>query len=377
MKKILLILIPIILGTVILMAFNKNETEDLPSQKTIKTVSVTTPQKTTYRKRIVTSGRLATKEEVKLSFKTGGIIRNIKVNEGQYVRKGQLLSELSLNEISAQVEQAQLGIEQSNITIKNAKLAMQLAERDYKNAKGLYQDSVATLEQLENAEIQLNNARNQLEAAQTGLNYNAKNAEIAKFNLQHSHIYAPANGTVLKKLASPNELIAPGNPVFIFGSKDQAQVIRVNITDKDIIYVNFGDDAEVLFDAYPNKVFKGTVKEIASIADPYSGTYEVEIEVDANGRKLLSGFIGQVNLLTKEATDVVSVPIDALVSGNKNKGEVFIIENDIAKKQKVDILKIDGNQMFISNGIEAAQQVVTKGGGYLEHGEKVVVGSLQ
>ncbi|MCB0680866.1 MAG: hypothetical protein KDC32_08025, partial [Saprospiraceae bacterium] len=55
-----------------------------------------------------------------------------------------------------------------------ARLALERAERDYRNVQGLFADSVATLEQMEDAELQLRNARNQLEAAQTGLAYSEK-----------------------------------------------------------------------------------------------------------------------------------------------------------------------------------------------------------
>ena len=293
------------------------------------------------------------------------------------MKKGQLLAELELDEIRAQTQQAQIGQDQANITIENAKLALRLAERDYQNAQGLYQDSVATLEQLQNAEVQLDNARNQLEAAQKGLAFSEQNVDIAEFNLRHSRIIAPANGVILKKVMEVNELVGPGTPVFLFGSKDKAQVIRVNVTDKDVIFIELGDEADVTFDAYPNITFPGTVRELASMADPYTSTFEVEIEVTPNGKRLLTGFIGNVIIKTQNREELVAVPIDALVGAHEFKGQVFTVQDGKAKSQTVNIFKIDAEQILLSSGLQPGTEVVVSGNGYLEDNDLVSVISGQ
>ena len=377
MKKIVIIIITILLGIAILYAFSKKEeptkATDEPVELIIKKVETSIAETINYQETIFATGKLASKEEVKLSFKTGGIIKSIKVSEGQYVRRGQLLAELNLNEIDAQVQQAELGVQKSNITIANAKLALKIAERDFRNTKGLYVDKVATLEQLENAQLQLSNAKNQLQAAQTGLDYSKKTSDIASFNLQHSKIIAPSNGIILKKAATANELIGPGTPVFLFGSKDKAQVVRVNLTDKDIIHINLLDQAILKFDPYPNHEFKGVVREIASTADPYTGTYQVEVEVRSEGKKLLSGFISEVQILTKASSQLIQVPINALITADKGIGELFTIVDGKAKRTKIEILKIEGENILLKNGLTAGQEVITKGGGYLQEGERVEV----
>ncbi|MEM6378983.1 MAG: biotin/lipoyl-binding protein, partial [Bacteroidota bacterium] len=130
-------------------------------------VNVIKIQSQEFQEKITASGRLSAKEEINLSFKTGGIIQKTLVEEGQKVRKGQLLAVLQLDEIQAQVQMANLSESKAKIDLENAALALQLAERDYRNVQGLFKDSVATLEQLENVEVQLENAKNQLAAAQT------------------------------------------------------------------------------------------------------------------------------------------------------------------------------------------------------------------
>jgi RND family efflux transporter MFP subunit len=326
---------------------------------------------------ISATGRLSLEQEAKLSFKTGGIIQRIDAVEGQKVRKGQVLAVLDLQEIQARNQQAQLGQQQAAINVENARLALRLAQRDYENANGLYQDSVATLEQLQNAEVQLDNAKNQLQAAEKALSMQQEQVTVADFNLQYSRIIAPANGVILKRMAEPNEVVGPGTPVFFFGSQEKAKVIRVNLTDKDIIHVQAGDKATIHFDAYPTQTFKGRVTEIASMADPYTGTFEVEIQVDEQGEALLSGFIGSVDITTTNRQELIAIPIDALLGANGSKGEVFIIEDQKAIKTEVNIYKIADSALLLSNGLKNGQQVITSGVGYLEDQQSVYTSDIQ
>ena len=131
------------------------------------------------------SGILSSKQISKLSFKTGGLISRVYVEIGDYVKKGQLLATLDMTEISAQVQQA--------------KLAYDKAERDLTRVKNLYADTVATLEQLQDATSAYNAAR--------------ENKNIADFNLLYSRILAPDNGRIVAKLAEVSEMIGPGMPL--------------------------------------------------------------------------------------------------------------------------------------------------------------------
>ena len=136
-----------------------------------------------------TTGTLVASEELKLSFKTGGIVAKIFVREGDKVRKGDLLASLDLLEINANAEQA--------------KIVYDKALRDYIRAENLLKEGATSLEKKQNAETAMNIAKNSL--------------EIAQFNLQHSRIEAPDNGIIMKQFVKENELVSSGYPVFLFG----------------------------------------------------------------------------------------------------------------------------------------------------------------
>ena len=377
MKTIFQLSILLIFGSILFLECSEAESKTPEKvQSSAKKVETILAKSIDYREEIFATGKLASSEEMKLSFKTGGIIRRVRVSEGQQVKKGQVLAELDLEEISARTQQATLGVTASEITIKNAELAVERAERELKNVHGLYADSVATYEQLHDAELQLKNTKNQLESAKTGLDVSRQSQNVAGFNLKYSKIVAPSNGTILKKMNEANELVGAGMPVFLFGSKNKAKVVRVSLTDKDIVFVKLGDEAIIEFDAFPNQEFDGKVVEIASMADVYTNTFEVEIEIDSEGKNLLSGFIGQVNILTSSKEQLIEIPIDALVTGNQKTANIFVVENGLAKQKEVGIYKIEDDKLLINKGLSGSEEVVVKGAGYLEKEDSVNVTRL-
>jgi RND family efflux transporter MFP subunit len=297
---------------------------------------------------ITTSGLLASKQEVKLSFKTGGIIQSISVDEGQTVKKGQLLASLNLTEINAQVSQAEQAFDK--------------AQRDLNRAQNLYADSAATREQVQNAG--------------TGMQVASATLQSAKFNRQYSTIYAPENGQILKRYAENGELVSPGSPVFVFASSGKEQwILRTGVADRDMVRMTLGDKATVKFDAYPAIEFSATVTEIAQMADASKGTFEVELTVDPQGRKLATGLVAKVQIIPSQTLAAVLVPIEALVEADGDKAYIYVLNNDkqTVKKTAVQIAGIYDNLIGISGGLQENAIIVTEGNNYLTESSKVKV----
>lgn len=292
-----------------------------------------------------TAGKLGSKSESKLSFKTGGIIQKIMVDEGQSVRKGQLLAQLNLEEINSRVNQAEL--------------ALKKAERDYGRAGNLYRDSVATLEQFENAGTALEIARS--------------NASIANFNLQYSTIRAPAYGKILKKIAESNEIIAPGHPVLLFASTGSDWVVRANLTDRDIVRVRMRDSAHVRFDAYPGEIFTGEISEIGTSADPYTGTYEVEVKMTRRPEKLVSGFIAKVDIYPEALEKHVVIPVESLIYGTGLTAYVLVMKDQQPERRKILIRAVTDQGIVVGEGLTPGEEIVVEGAEYIKPGSRIQV----
>lgn len=294
---------------------------------------------------ITTSGRLSSKAELKLSFKTGGIIESVNASEGSWVKKGMLLARLNTSEIAAQVAQA--------------KSAFEKAQRDLQRAENLYNDSVATLEQLQNA-------RTAVDLAQAYL-------KIAEFNLEYSSIRAPSGGKILKKLAEPNEMIAPGHPVFLFSSGETDWVLRTNLADVDIVRVKYGDKAIIRFDAFPGREFNAIVSEIASLSDVYTGTYEVELQISAATMQFKTGLIARGIIYPSEKKKYKTLPVDAVHDANDSDGMVYVAHGETFEKRQIEILHITDSLLFINGDIEITDSIIRDGASYLIPGSRISV----
>ena len=326
---------------------SKDKSEEAVGERTIVVETAEVAHRTTAFP-VHTAGLVSLKETVKLSFKLGGIVERIFVDEGQSVKKGQILARLDLSEIRAKGTKAQSAFEK--------------AVRDLERALNLFKDRVVTLEQLQDAETAH-------EIAQSDL-------DVARFNLSRSTIFAPSAGKILKRFSEQGELIAPGRPVFVFASTEKNWIIRFGVIDRDVVRLRLNDPAGVSFDVFPGRVFDGVVSEIAQTAEPQTGTFEVELMIiDQANADLVAGFIAKVDVYPSKKERLSFIPIEALVDGEGKQGYVFVVNEATSRAVKipVTVARILDGQVAVSSGLEEVTEVVATGASYLVHGSMVKV----
>jgi RND family efflux transporter MFP subunit len=286
------------------------------------------------------TGQFTTDDETILSFKTGGIISQVLVSEGDVIRKGQLLATLDLTEINTAVNQARLGYEK--------------AKRDYDRVQRLLADSVATVEQAQNSK--------------TALDIAAQSLEAARFNQDYSQIRAISNGNVLKKFVNPGQQISPGSPVFqTNGSGKGSWKLKVSLSDKEWAMVKEDDKVNISTPVEPEKLYTGKVKRKSKVADPTTGTYQVETEFSEKAPDYLaSGMFGTAKVLSETSQQTWFVPYESILDANSGKGFVFVTnDGKTAQKVSVKIGKIYPDKVQITEGLEGYSKLIVSGSAYL------------
>jgi len=344
LSLLIITIIPFVLQSCI---DGKSATSVIPKASEPIPVRVIQLQKSTSNNVITASGQLTTEDETLLSFKTSGVVDKVYVKEGDQVNKGQLLATLDLTEINALVAQAEHNVEKN--------------QRDFKRVSNLYQDSVATLEQLQNIETALSVAKEQLQAA--------------TFNRSFSTIHAPANGFVLHKFVNAGQVVGVGDPIVLTNSASQnAWILKVGVSDKEWSSVRIGDKATVTMDAFDKKTFTASVKRKSETADPQTGAFTVELNIQNNGVKLATGMFGAATIDSGEKQSSWSVPYEAVLDANGNEAFVFITsDNTTAKKQPVVIESFNGTSMRISSGLENAGALIVSGSAYLSDNSPITI----
>ena len=333
---------------ILIISCGKQETSpEIPVNETTIPVSVVELEKSWLSDQIHASGNFTTKDETILSFKVGGIISRIFVNEGDQVKQGQLLATLDLTEIQAGSNQAKLGYEK--------------ALRDYQRAERLFKDSVATLEQVENSKTALDLALQQLNSAD--------------FNLNFAQIRSGKNGFVLRKFVNPGQLVSPGAPVIqINGAISGDWLLQVTLNDLNWNQIQAGDSATI-FPANNETGFSGKVVQKSQATDPITGTYWVEISPDRNeAMNLATGMFGKASITPSQTVAGWQIPFEALLDAQGSTGYVFVaLDGKTAKKVKVRLGKISPAGVEVTSGLEKFNQLIVSGSAYLTDGSPIII----
>lgn len=291
-------------------------------------------------------GVLANRDEMRLAFKVGGLIRRLAVDSGDRVRRGQVLAEIDTTEIDAQLKE---------VRELDAKAA-----RDLERGERLYADKVLALEPLQNL-------RTQRELA-------AARLKSTNFNRGHAVITAPADGIVLQRLAREHELVPSGQPVLVLGSVARGYVVRAAVADRELLQIHLADPARVRIDALPGREFAGAVSERSGAADPATGLFPIEVRLAPTDAPLVSGLVANLQLSPGGPGDLlVRIPAGALVEADGQRGSVFVLEDGHARRREVQIAFLDGDEIALRDGVRADELVITEGAAYLDDGERVAI----
>lgn len=293
------------------------------------------------------SGLLTTENEIRYSFKIGGVIDRVFVKEGQNIQKGTLLARLKLTEIEVGIAQANLGIEK--------------AQRDLTRAENLYRDSVATLEQVQNARTALDLAKRQIDGLE--------------FNKKYASIYASSSGFVTKKLAAEGEVIGAGFPLLAVNENSGAGwVLRVGLNDQDWARAAIGQSAEVEIDAFPNRTFVGKVTNKSLAADPRSGTFQADVQVQLKDAKPALGMYGKARIKAGKGSEYPIIPYNALVEADGKNAFVFVPEaQNRVRKVPIRLGNFDNTGVQVIGGLDGISEIVISNSAFLSERSNIQI----
>ena len=240
---------------------------------------------------------------------------------------------------------------------------MERYNRDLNRVQKLYEDTVATLEQVQDLT--------------TGKEMANAKLDIAKFNQKHALIYAPTSGKIQRKLAQVGEITGPGNPIFIMSTTGDAKVMRVSLTDKDVVRTRISDRATIQFDAHPGATFEARVVDIAENPNPRTGTYEVELIVKKKGYLMKNGFVGKVQLYPSRQTPYLKIPVDAIVEASRDKVTLYTPSANMEGVQQIQVKPIAITDKYFtavpSSATKDLRLVITDGAKYVDKDSKIEI----
>lgn len=401
-KKIWLIigiLLVVVVTLVILKkkeVIGKKEATKVATEKIIRRTIIET---------VSASGKVYPEDERKVSSDVSGEVVDMYVEEGDSVRKGQVLARVfadvltSAKDRAASVvnqQQAQVGNTEANL--KAAEARFNQAKLAYDRQKKLFDEKVISRQEFETAESTYLTARADLEAARqtirsgkAGVQSAQASLTEAEKNLSRTSIVSPMDGIVSLLAVKKGERVA-GNS-FSLGTEimrvaDMSKIeVRVDVGENDIPKVKIGDSAIIEVDAYNDRKFKGVVTQISSsstsaqsatAASAASGdvtNYKVYIRIDpasyadlvdpVKGKALpfRPGMSASADIMTTKQLNVIAVPILAVTTRDKNEKESQAKAKEEADKKKAQGQETTAaNNAVVSDEMEEVVFVIQKDG---------------
>ncbi len=310
-------------------------------------VEIVNVETRTVTQTVTASGRVQPEVEIIISPDVSGEIVQLPVVEGQQVQRGELLARIKSDFYEAQVEQTEAQLSQSKANLSQQEANLLLQEQTLDRQRQLYEAEVIPLDQYEQSDTEYKVAQANVDAARFNVESAQARLRESKEQLRKTVLYAPMSGTVsqlnieLGERVTGNELQA-GTTIMKVARLDQME-LEVEVSENDVVNVALGDTASVEVDAYPDRVFRGVVTEIANSARLQGSTFQEQVtnfpvkirildphnaEARAMGMadaglagetpatedypSFRPGMSGTVDIFTNTVQEVLSIPIQAV-----------------------------------------------------------------
>jgi len=312
-----------------------------------KNVVIDTVKLRTVNNAIPLSGKIEADEDkwVKVFPVVGGVVEEMKVQLGDYVKKGQTLAIIRSSEIADY--QGQLSNAQSNV---------RAAEKNLTAARELFKSNLTTEKEVVTAETDLEKAKADVQRMeQTTSIYGAKGNATQT-------ITAPVSGYVVEKNVTDKMHYRADatQPFFIIANLDEVWVMA-DVFESDIAKIKVGYDAEVNVIAYKEKTFTGKVDRIFSILDPQSRVMKVRIKIPNKGNLLKPEMFAQINIMYNDNVNrLPAIPSQAIIF-DKNRNFVMVYKDKChIESREIEIFETAGNTTYIKSGLAEGERIITK-----------------
>ena len=292
------------------------------------------------------SGTIEAENTASLGFMVAGAVRRVLVREGDQVSKGQLLAELNPAEYAS---------------VAAGAAASLLEARDQtRRSQQLFEAQSLTEREL----VQATAARQRAEA----------DAQVARKHLADTQLRAPFAGLIAAKLVEPGVSVMPGTPAFSLIKTEQV-FARAIVPEAEIGRISKGTKVRVQVPALDREV-TGTVQVINPVADPTSRSFYVKVLLPNPGVRLLPGLVATLRIplpAGQGAAPVVAVAPQLVVQEADGASAVYVVDagGTTARRRRVVLGPVQGQQVVITQGLKADERVVVAGQQGLHDGQAV------
>ena len=334
---------------------------------------------------LTSTANLRALREVDLVSQVEGIVRAVSVEEGDYVREGQLLcvlddrelvirlrlTEEKLAQTRIQLEKARIRGQKSQVQIKNTALELDRKERAYADDL-VSEEEVATLRyQIAELEHDERAAASEVREFTHRVSELETEIEQVKLEISRSELRAPFSGHITRRTVELGQTVRGSDALFRLGSFSPLYA-DVHVAERDVRLVRPGQAALVGFDAGGAESVEGRVIRISPVVDESTGTIKVTIELNSSNPLFKPGAFVRVDIRTDTRDKTTIVPRRALREQD-GQNFVFLVREGVAHRRPVQMGYQRDQAVEILEGVAPGDTLVVAGHGQLNEGSKVRV----
>jgi RND family efflux transporter MFP subunit len=364
-----------------------------PVEVTTTTPTVITPEQLAAGQPILTaSGYLVPRRRAIVSSKIQGRLSELRVEEGSRVAEGEVIARLESRDFEAQMARANASIQRAQATIQRAAADLAEYERQLRKATQLVDEGVAALDDKEAAAARVAIGRAAVDQAKAELAVAQGDRALADANLSNTIIRAPFTGTVVRKMAEVGESVAPIPPGVNISTASGAIVAladldtleaEVDVGEANVSKLAAEQPAQVTVEAFPDRRYKGVLRQIIPSADRTKATVLVRVTLVDKDRNLKPEMSARADFLSRrdEGAPVptrpeVLVPADALVKAGGGTS-VWVVEDAAGRKTLRAAAVTTGDTrpagVVVTEGLAGGETIVLRPAATLKAGEAVAI----
>lgn len=291
---------------------------------------------------VVLPGTVEPIRTIGVNAQVAGALLEVSVEEGDRVEEGQIVARLDDRELQAQ--------------LRSAEASYEVAEAAFDRARQLLERQVITQPEYEAERTGFEAARAQLDQLRTRVGF--------------TEVRAPIGGVVTTKLVQTGDVVGNQGRLLEVAEVD-TMVVRVAVSELDIVQIHEGDRVDVTLDALSDEVLQATVRRVFPAADPTTRLIPVEVALSAaDGRRARPGFLARVSFELDPKPNARLIPASAIVSRGGGEG-VYLVADSTVVLRSVTPGLTSGGQIEIVDGLDVGDRVVTLGANLLRDGGKI------
>lgn len=284
---------------------------------------------------------LEAEHEARVVAELGGVVLTLAVEEGQAVKKGQVLARLDGDRAQLQLRQVEAELQR-------------LVHNDARN-ESLYQRQLI--------------ARNAYEQNKSDLAARRAEVEMARLTLSKSAVVAPFDGVVTRRWVKLGQLLKPHDAVFDLADFGDLKA-RLRVPEQASVALRAGQAVDLTVDALPDRRFEAAVARVSPVVDAGSGTVEIVVAVDNRDGALRPGMFSRLAVTYDNVAAAILAPKAALVSED-GRNTVFVVHEGKAHRVPVTLGYESGKNVQVLAGLTVGTEVIVAGQNGLSEGTPV------